>query len=128
MTKGTLSAITALRVAMPSVGPRRLWIIRASLAPSSVGLSAAGGPPGMIVGAIFSMVGQILSFFAPAIGVADVKDRKALERLKGPKRFQKDITTVYQAIERTLSLRQADARRASSAMDGDQPLVGPDGH
>src|SRR5436305_115999 len=39
--------------------------ICASLASTLGGLSAAGGPPGALIGAMFSMVSMILGFFAP---------------------------------------------------------------
>lgn len=65
ITKGTLAAITAFQKNDPFTGSAAIMDICASLAPLLGGLSAAGGPPGMLVGAIFSMVGQILSFFAP---------------------------------------------------------------
>ncbi|MBK8184394.1 MAG: hypothetical protein IPK63_16585 [Candidatus Competibacteraceae bacterium] len=122
MTKGTLSAITAFKSGDAISGSAAIMDICASLAPLLAGLSAAGGPPGMIVGAIFSMVGQILSFFAPQSESLTSKIEKLLRDLKAEE-TQKDITTVHQAIRvYASSLRQA-TRRASSAMDGDQPLL-----
>jgi hypothetical protein len=76
----------------------------------------------MIVGAIFSMVGQILSFFAPQSESLTSKIEKLLRDLKAEE-TQQDIVTVHQAIRvYAASLRQA-ARRASSAMGGDKPLL-----
>ena len=122
VTKGTLFAITAMKSGDAISGNAAIMDICASLAPLLVGLSAAGGPPGMIVGAIFSMVGQILSFFAPQSESLTSKIEKLLRDLEAEE-TQKDITTVHQAIRvYASSLRQA-ARRASSAMDGDQPLL-----
>ena len=65
ITKGVLTAITSFQKDDPISGSAAIMDICASLAPLLAGVSAAGGPPGMLVGAIFAMVGQILSFFAP---------------------------------------------------------------
>ena len=122
VTKGTLSAITAFKNGDAISGSAAIMDICASLAPLLAGLSAAGGPPGMIVGAIFSMVGQILNYFAPQSESLTSKIEKLLRDLKAEE-TQKDITTAHQAIRvYASSLRQA-ARRASSAMNGDQPLL-----
>lgn len=121
-TKGTLSAITAFKNGDAIGGSAAIMDICASLAPFLAGLSVAGGPPGMIVGAIFSMVGQILSFFAPQSESLTSKIEKLLRDLKAEE-TQQDIVTVHQAIRvYAASLRQA-ARRASSAMGGDKPLL-----
>ncbi len=65
ITKGTLAAITAYQNGDAITGSAAVMDICASLAPMLGALSVAGGPPGMLVGAIFAMIGQILSFFAP---------------------------------------------------------------
>lgn len=122
VTKGTLSAITAFKSGDAISGSAAIMDICASLAPFLAGLSAAGGPPGMLVGAIFSMVGQILSFFAPQSESLTSKIEKLLRDLKAEE-IQQDITTVHQAIRvYASSLRQA-AHKASSAMDADKPLL-----
>ncbi|HAP40058.1 MAG TPA: hypothetical protein DCQ94_09890 [Nitrospira sp.] len=122
VTKGTLSAITAFKNGDAISGSAAIMDICASLAPLLAGLSAAGGPPGMLVGAIFSMVGQILSFFAPQSESLTSKIEKLLRDLKAEE-TQQDITTVHQAIRvYASSLRQA-ARRAAAAMGGDKPLL-----
>ncbi len=40
--------------------------ICAAVAPIIGAFSATGGPPGMLVGAIFSVIGQIIALFQPA--------------------------------------------------------------
>jgi hypothetical protein len=67
ITKGTLDAITAFQQTPPDiiVGSAAVVDICASLASALGGLSALGGPPGALVGAMFSMVSMILGFFAP---------------------------------------------------------------
>jgi hypothetical protein len=67
ITKGTLDAVTAFQKSPPDivVGSAAVVDICASLASALGGLSAAGGPPGALLGAMFSMVSMILGFFAP---------------------------------------------------------------
>jgi hypothetical protein len=67
ITKGTLDSIRAFERSPPDVvvGSAAVMDICASLASTLGGLSAAGGPPGALIGAMFSMVSMILGFFAP---------------------------------------------------------------
>lgn len=67
MTKGTLAAITAFQQQPPDAisGSAAVMDICSSLASALGGLSTAGGPPGALIGALFSMVSMILNFFAP---------------------------------------------------------------
>jgi len=110
ITKGTLSAISAFDDDDPMNGTAAIMDICASLAPLLAGLSTAGGPPGMLVGAIFSMVGQILSFLAPKSESMTSKIEKLLRDMEAEK-TQGQILTVHQTISQySTTLRQAAAR------------------
>jgi hypothetical protein len=121
VTNGTLSAITAFKNGDAISGSAAIMDICASLTPLVAGLSAAGGPPGMLVGAIFSIVGQILSFFAPQSDPLKSQIEKLLKDLKAED-IKNDIITVRQNIwVYTESLREA-ANSASDAIDKSPPL------
>jgi hypothetical protein len=84
ITKGTLAAINAFQRKPPDAisGSAALIDICASITPMIAGLSAAGGPPGMVVGAIFSVISQILSFFAPTSESLGTQLANALKEMK----------------------------------------------
>ena len=65
ITKGALSAATAFQKGDYLNGCAAIMDICAAAAPIIGGLAAAGGPPGALVGALFSVVGQLLTFFGP---------------------------------------------------------------
>jgi hypothetical protein len=90
--------------------------ICASLAPLLAGVSAAGGPPGMLVGAIFAMVGQILSFFAPKSESLTSQIETLLRKLQAEEVEQK-IRAVHTNITNyAFALRNA-TERISTALD-----------
>lgn len=82
ITKGTLAAINAFQRNDPISGSAALMDICASITPLIAGLSAAGGPPGMVVGAIFGAISQILTFFAPKTESLGSQLQKALQEMK----------------------------------------------
>ncbi len=65
VTKGTLAAVEAFRKGDAISGSAALMDICAGVIPVLTSLFSASGPAGALVGALFSVVGQLLSFFAP---------------------------------------------------------------
>lgn len=67
ITQGTLAAVTAFQKQPPDAlaGSAAVMDICSSLSSALGSLSTAGGPPGAVLGALFSMVSMILNFFAP---------------------------------------------------------------
>lgn len=64
-TKGIINANAAFKSGDAFGGAAAIMDICATTATFIGGLSAAGGPPGAVVGAIFSMVSMILNLFKP---------------------------------------------------------------
>ena len=116
ITKGTLTAITAFQKDDPISGSAAIMDICASLAPLLGGLSAAGGPPGMLVGAIFAMVGQILSFFAPKSESLTSQIETLLRKLQAEEVAQK-IKAVHKNITNYASALRNATGRISVALD-----------
>jgi hypothetical protein len=116
ITKGTLTAITAFQKDDPISGSAAIMDICASLAPLLGGLSAAGGPPGMLVGAIFAMVGQILSFFAPKSESLTSQIETLMRKLQAEKVAQK-IKAVHKNITNYASALRNATGRISTALD-----------
>ena len=65
LVKGAMAASDAFRKGDYISGSAALMDICASIIPVFASLASAGGPAGALVGALFSVVGQILSYFAP---------------------------------------------------------------
>src|SRR5215470_17036899 len=65
ITQGALSAASAFRKGDYISGSAAIMDICAAVAPVIGSLAAMGGPPGALIGALFSVIGQILTFFAP---------------------------------------------------------------
>ena len=122
ITKGTLSAVTAFKNGDNLSGSAAIMDICASLAPLLAGLSAAGGPPGMLVGAIFSLVGQILSFFSPRAESLTSQIDKLLRDQKAEE-TQQHIVTVRQNIRSYVSSLRKAANMSARAMGKDEPLL-----
>jgi hypothetical protein len=116
ITKGTLTAITAFQKDDPISGSAAIMDICASLAPLLGGLSAAGGPPGMLVGAIFAMVGQILSFFAPKSESLTSQIETLMRKLQAEEVAQK-IKAVHKNITNYASALRNATERISTALD-----------
>jgi hypothetical protein len=66
VSAGILAAITAFRKGDDLTGAAEIMKTCGAMASLIGSLTATGGPPGMLVGAIFSMIGQIIAFFQPA--------------------------------------------------------------
>ena len=66
ITKGALSAASAFKKGDYINGSAAIMDICAAVAPIIGSLAAAGGPPGALIGALFSLVGQILAYFGPS--------------------------------------------------------------
>jgi hypothetical protein len=98
-TKGALAAIAAFNKGDVINGTAAVMDICASLAPFIGGLSAAGGPPGILIGAIFGMVAQILSFFGPKGESLKETLEKLLRQLNAE---QKQQDTVMNARRKKL--------------------------
>jgi hypothetical protein len=116
ITKGTLQAISAFQKNDPISGSAAVMDICASLAPMLGALSAAGGPPGMVVGAIFAMVGQILSFFAPKSESLTSQIAKLLKDLQAEERAQQ-IKAVHTSITNYASSLNRATRRIEAALN-----------
>lgn len=65
IVKGALAAAAAFRKGDTIAGCAAIMDICASAIPVLSSLFAAAGPEGALVGALFSVIGQILTFFAP---------------------------------------------------------------
>jgi hypothetical protein len=116
ITKGTLAAITAFQKGDAITGSAAVMDICASLAPMLGALSAAGGPPGMLVGAIFAMVGQILSFFAPKSESLTSQIETLMRKLQAEEVDQK-IKAVHKNITNYASALRIATGRISMALD-----------
>lgn len=77
--KGALSAEVAFKKGDNLAGSAALMDICASAIPVFTSLFAAAGPEGMVVSAIFSVIGQILSFFEPPKPTLESKIKKMLD-------------------------------------------------
>lgn len=116
ITKGTLAAITAFQNGDSITGSAAVMDICASLAPMLGALSAAGGPPGMLVGAIFAMIGQILSLFAPKSESLTAQIAKLLRELRAEEIAQK-IKAVHTNITNYASSLKKVTGRIEKALD-----------
>jgi hypothetical protein len=65
LVKGTYSAVKAFESGDYISGSAAIMDMCASLIPVFASVASAAGPAGALIGALFSVVGQILSFFAP---------------------------------------------------------------
>jgi hypothetical protein len=116
VTKGTLSAITAFQKGDAITGSAALMDICASLAPLVGGLAAAGGPPGMLVGAIFAMIGQILAFFAPKSESLTTQIEKLMRTLQAEGKEQ-EIRAVHTNITNYATALKRATRRVEKALE-----------
>ncbi len=116
VTKGTLSAIAAFQKGDAITGSAALMDICASLAPLIGGLAAAGGPPGMLVGAIFAMIGQILAFFAPKSESLSTQIEKVMRTLQAEGKEQ-EIRAVHTSITNYATALKRATRRVERALD-----------
>jgi hypothetical protein len=114
LTKGTLAAISAFQKGDVITGTSAVMGICSSMATLIGGISAAGGPPGMLIGAIFGMVAEILSFFGPKGESLKETLEKLLRQLTAEQK-QQDIDALHTDITNyAKSLRIASATLAKS--------------
>lgn len=105
IVKGALSASEAFKKGDYITGSAALMDICASVIPVFASLSSAAGPEGALVGAIFSVIGQILSFFAPKQPSLEEKIQKMFDHLQSEQQIVA-ITAVGHGIRSyTNSLR-----------------------
>ena len=90
IVKGALSASEAFKKGDYITGSAAIMDICASVIPVFAKLASAAGPEGAIVGALFSVIGQILSFFAPKQPSLEEKIQKMLDHLQS----EKEIATI----------------------------------
>ncbi len=81
ITKGALAAASAFQKGDTINGAAAIMDICAAAAPILASLFVAGGPAGALVGALFSVVGQLLAFFGPKQPSLKDQIQKMLEKL-----------------------------------------------
>src|SRR5271154_166149 len=79
LVKGTYSAVKAFESGDYISGSAAIMDMCASLIPVFASVASAAGPAGALIGALFSVVGQILSFFAPKQPSLEEKIEKMLD-------------------------------------------------
>lgn len=122
LVAGTMKATQAFRKGDYVTGSAALMDIAASVIPVFTSLISAAGPEGALVGALFSVVGQILSFFAPKQPSLEDKIKTMLDHLQSEQQIQ-NITAVGHAISSyTSSLR--DKSVGTHKMEAPRPLAG----
>ena len=97
IVKGASSAADAFKKGDYIAGTAALMDICASVIPVFASLASATGPQGALIGALFSVVGQILSLFAPKQPSLEDKIKKMLDHLQGEAQIQ-NITAVGHSI------------------------------
>ena len=78
LVKGAYSAVQAFEKGDYISGSAAIMDMCASLIPVFASVASAAGPAGALIGALFSVVGQILSFFAPKQPTLEEKIEKML--------------------------------------------------
>ena len=79
LVKGAYSAVQAFEKGDYISGSAAIMDMCASLIPVFASVASAAGPAGALIGALFSVVGQILSFFAPKQPSLEEKIEKMLD-------------------------------------------------
>jgi hypothetical protein len=97
-TSGIISADAAFKSGDAFGGAAAIMDICATTANFIGGLSAAGGPPGAVVGAIFSMVSMILNAFKPQAPPLTAEIENLLRTIQAEGRID-DLKTVRQDWE-----------------------------
>lgn len=89
LVKGALAATDAFKKGDYITGSAALMDICASIIPVFASLASAGGPAGALVGALFSVVGQILSYFAPKQPSVTDKIKEMLDHVQSETEIQR---------------------------------------
>jgi len=118
MTRAAIDAAAAFRKGDSITGSAAVMDICASAAPIlgtmlSFGslLGAAGGPAGMLAGALFSIIGQILMVFAPKGDSMLDQIEKLLEKLN-----QEEQLVDIKAVQSSLTVYSSDLLRQSGSL------------
>jgi hypothetical protein len=98
ITKGVTSAISAFSKGDNITGSAAIMDICAAAAPIMSAIFGAAGPEGMLVGALFSVVGQILAFFGPKQPSVVDQIKELLQALNTEQQLQ-DMGAVRLSIE-----------------------------
>jgi hypothetical protein len=109
VVKGTLTAIDAFKKGDYISGSAALMDICASIIPVFASVLAAGGPAGALVGALFSVVGQILSYFAPKQPSLEDKIQKMLDHMQSESEIQSSGAFAHSVASYTTTLRRKSA-------------------
>ena len=109
LVKGTIAASEAFKKGDYISGSAALMDICASVIPVFASLFAAGGPAGALVGALFSVIGQILSFFAPKQPSLEDKIQKMLDHMQSESEIQSITAFGYSVASYTQTLRDKSA-------------------
>jgi len=88
IVKGLQAAISAFDKGDAVTGSAAIMDICAAAAPIISAMLAATGPEGMLVGSLFSVIGQILSFFAPKQPSLKDQIQKMLQELDAEQQLQ----------------------------------------
>lgn len=105
IVKGAMAASEAFKKGDYISGSAAIMDVCASIIPVFASLLSATGPEGALVGALFSVIGQILSFFAPKQPSLEEKIQKMLDHLQSEQQII-NITAVGHGINAyTSSLR-----------------------
>lgn len=105
LVKGAYSAAQAFEKGDYITGSAALLDICASVIPVFASLASTGGPPGVLIGALFSVVGQILSFFAPKQPSLENKIQKMLDHLQSETQIATITAFGHSVSSYTSSLR-----------------------
>lgn len=109
LVKGTMAASEAFKKGDYISGSAALMDICASVIPVFASLFAAGGPAGALVGALFSVIGQILSFFAPKQPSLEDKIQKMLDHMQSENEIQTITAFGHSVSSYTSTLRSKSA-------------------
>lgn len=133
LVKGALTASEAFKKGDYISGSAALMDICASVIPVFASLASAAGPAGALVGALFSVIDQILAFFAPKQPSLEEKIQKMLEHLKSEEQIQSMMAVGHSVSSHAAGLRtkcigmhrtEAPAPLAGTvALSADSPTV-----
>ncbi|MCG5075700.1 hypothetical protein [Paraburkholderia tagetis] len=105
LVNGIYSANNAFKKGDYVSGSAAIMNICASVLPILTAVSATAGPAGVLIGAIFSVVAQILSFFAPQQPSLESKIAKLLDQLRADEEIETIKAFSHSISSYTSSLR-----------------------
>ena len=122
-TKGALSAASAFKSGNPILGSAAIMDICASGAQMIGSLSSAAGPYGAVFGAVFTIIGQLLTYFGekqPSLAqqITDaIKDLAADDRLQAAKTDGAEVIEYTTTIYRVRSSLPVNLKRPLATWD-----------